>query len=360
MTAQAPGIGAGGVTRRSVIWRDPYAYASHPSIVDFGDGQWGIAFMETMRRSQVCHSPSDPRYYNVLTRTDDAGENWTPPTVAPGYDWYGVECPSLTPLRNGDLLLFQWRWRWQPWPVELGEHPPGRYERSGYPWVRGNDGAYVHRSLDGGLTWEIGKRINTQPFPGAYTMRAAVELADGTLILPVTDIPEWSRIYLLLSQDGGASWRVGATLADDFRRQFSEPCIAEIAGKLVVLIREERTGFIHQSDSVDGGETWSSPYPTTMWGCPPHVLTLTDGRLLCTYGHRREPFGIRACFSTDHGQSWDMAREIILCNDLPGPDLGYPSTLEASTGKFFTTFYAADDAGTSGIEGMFWAASVGK
>jgi sialidase-1 len=202
----------------------------------------------------------------------------------------------------------------------------------------------------------LGERIDTGPYPGAYTMRAAAELADGTLLLPVTDIPEWTRIYLLRSRDDGATWLVGPLLADDLDRQFSEPCIVEVAGTLVVLIREERTGFIHQCVSVDGGVTWSAPAATPMWGCPPHVLLLTDGRLLCTYGHRRPPFGIRACFSTDAGQTWDQAREVILRDDLPTADLGYPSTLEVSPGHFFTTCYAADAAEVSGIEGIFWNA----
>lgn len=360
MTAREPGMSVAQGTRQITVWRDPHAYASHPSVVDFGDGQWGIAFMESMRRGQVCHSPSDPRFYNVLTRTDDAGVRWTLPSVIPGYDWYGVECPSLTRLRNRDLLLFQWRWRWQPWPAELGARAPGRYERSGYPWARANDGAYVHRSRDNGVTWETGGRIETAPYPGAYTMRAAAELEDGTLLLPVTDIPEWSRIYLLCSHDGGATWQVGPLLADDSARQFSEPCIADVGGRLVVLIREERTGFLHQCVSQDDGATWSAPVATPMWGCPPHLLALDDGRLLCTYGYRRPPYGIRACFSADQGATWDVAREVVLRDDVPSADLGYPSTLAVSAGHFFTTYYAADDAGVSGIEGIFWNAPAGE
>ena len=47
------------------------------------------------------------------------------------------------------------------------------------------------------------------------------------------------------------------------------------------------------------------PRPTPMWGCPPHLLALGDGRLLCTYGYRRAPFGVRACLSHDGGETWE-------------------------------------------------------
>jgi hypothetical protein len=273
--------------------------------------------------------------------------------VIPGYDWYGVECPSLTQLVNGDLLLFQWKWRWMPWPEGAGTRAPGLYERASYPWARCNDGAYVHRSRDGGLTWVAGERIDTGPYPGAYTMRSAVELDDGTLLFAVTDIPEWRRIYLLHSIDGGHTWSVGPLVASAPDRQFSEPCILREGSRLIVLIREERTGFIHQSDSWDDGVTWTPPYATPMWGCPPHLLALGDGRVLCSYGHRRPPYGVRGCISEDGGETWNVSAEMVLRDDLPTVNVGYPSSILVRPGGVFTAYYAEDDSVT-GIYGTSW------
>ncbi|MGH2532996.1 MAG: sialidase family protein [Thermomicrobiales bacterium] len=305
-----------------------------------------------MRRREILHSPSDPRFYNVLTRSRDSGRSWSRPVVVPGYDWYGVECPSLTRLRNGDLLLLHWRWRWRPWPEEAGARTPLRYERPSNPWARDDDGTYIHRSRDGGLTWEIGTRLDTSPYPGAYTIGAAAELPDRTLIYAVTDIPSWHRIYLLRSIDGGMTWETGPLVASDPNRQFSEPCILCHGDRLLILIREERTGFIHQSESRDGGQTWTPPRPTPMWGCPPHPLDLEDGRLLCTYGHRRPPYGIRACLSEDGGNTWNIAHELVLQGDLPNANLGYPSSVLAEPGRVFTTYYGEDHAGVTCILGV--------
>lgn len=335
-----------------MIHHDPFAYCSHPSSLRLANGDWVIVFMETMRRRQILHSPSDPRFYNVLTRSTDQGATWTPPVVIPGYDWYGVECPSLTQLRNGDLLLLHWRWRWRPWPTETGPRTPRRYERPGNPWARADDGTYLHRSRDNGRIWEPGARIDTAPYTGAYTMRSAVELPDGTLLYAVTDIPAWRQIYLLRSVDGGVTWEPGTLIASAPDRQFSEPCLALHHERLIVLIREERTGFIHQSSSLDAGHTWTRPAPTPMWGCPPHLLDLEDGRLLCTYGYRRPPYGIRACLSEDGGQTWDIAAEQVLRDDLPNANLGYPSSILTGSGDVLTAYYGEDEAGVTCIQGV--------
>lgn len=319
-------------------------------------GEWLIAFMESMRRAEVLHSPADPRFYTVLTRSADRGRSWSVPAVTPGYDWYGVECPSLTQLTNGDILHFQWRWRWTPRSPGTGDRrTPGLYERAGYPWMRGNDGAYIHRSRDAGRTWELGRRLDTGPFEGAYTIRPAVELGERTLLFAVTDIPRWRQIYLLRSSDGGSNWSVGPCVASDQGHQYSEPCIVGLGDRLLVLIREVGTGFLFQSESTDGGETWTTPTATPMWGCPPHVLDLADGRLLCVYGYRRSPYGIRGCISLDRGRTWEISKELILREDLPNGDLGYPSSVLVSPGQVFTTYYGQDETGVTCIQGCYYS-----
>ena len=79
------------------------------------------------------------------------------------------------------------------------------------------------------------------------------------------------------------------------------------------------------------------------WGFPPHLLTLSDGRLLCTYGYRRAPFGERACISDD-GVTWDRRREIVLRDDADSGDLGYPATIEVDSGELITVYYQSPHA----------------
>jgi hypothetical protein len=76
-----------------------------------------------------------------------------------------------------------------------------------------------------------------------------------------------------------------------------------------------------------------------MWGFPAHLLELRDGRILCTYGYRRKPFGVRASISKDGGRTWDTQTEIILRDDGGTHDLGYPSSVELPDGRVLTTYW---------------------
>ena len=42
---------------------------------------------------------------------------------------------------------------------------------------------------------------------------------------------------------------------------------------------------------------------------------LSSDEVLCSYGHRRKPYGIRACFSRDGCETWDLSNEVILRSD---------------------------------------------
>lgn len=91
-----------------------------------------------------------------------------------------------------------------------------------------------------------------------------------------------------------------------------------------------------------------------IWGYPPHMLKLRDGRILCAYSHRRDPMGIRAVLSGDGGRSWDMDNEVILRDDAVAvrgnplganspSDLGYPLSVQLADETIFTTYYFVQD-----------------
>ena len=96
-------------------------------------------------------------------------------------------------------------------------------------------------------------------------------------------------------------------------------------------------GYILQSESTDGGLTFSTPQNTGLIGLPAHLLLLRDGRLLTTYGYRHEPFGNRAAISEDGGRTWS---EPVILDEKPlGRDIGYPSTVELSDGSLLSVWY---------------------
>ena len=102
-----------------------------------------------------------------------------------------------------------------------------------------------------------------------------------------------------------------------------------------------------------------------MWGYPADLRLLRNGNLLCTYGYRRKPYGIRACFSRDGGETWDTEHEVVLRDDAlsggtghgkgyPG-DLGYPRTVELDDGSFLTAYYITLDDGVTHLAATRWS-----
>lgn len=134
-------------------------------------------------------------------------------------------------------------------------------------------------------------------------------------------------------------------------------------GRLLTHIRlqtqeKDRMFTIYQSESSDGGKTWTKPYPIIgrADGAPPHLFRHSSGMLICTYAYREAPTAIRAMFSTDNGATWDTNYPIYVTpysqaftvpesghmsdSSTVAWDIGYPSTVETRDGSLITIFYA--------------------
>ena len=204
-------------------------------------------------------------------------------------------------------------------------------------------GQWLVRSTDGGATWSapVSSPVNAPHGP--------VALSDGSLLYAGKAIHarpqiEAGRNGVCRSGDDGQSWQWLAdipTRAGDEASHYHEFHAVEAAsGRLIVQIRNENKNNADetlQSESDDGGLSWSVPHPIDVWGLPSHLLRLDDGRLLMTYGYRRPPFGNQARISDDHGQSWSAP--LTISADGTCTDLGYPSTVQLSPNRFLTVWY---------------------
>jgi len=201
-------------------------------------------------------------------------------------------------------------------------------------------GEWVIRSTDGGKSWS--SRIPTL----VNSPHGPIQLKDGRLLYAGKQLwTQDNKIGVCESKDDGLTWQWLAEIptrqGDDATKSYHELHAVEAAdGTLIAQIRNHNTansGETLQSESTDGGKTWSEPHTIGVWGLPSHLLKLRDDRLLMTYGHRRPPFGNQARISTDNGKTWGEA--IILSGDGKGGDLGYPSTVELADGTLLTVWY---------------------
>lgn len=226
--------------------------------------------------------------------------------------------------------------------IAYDERFPAHTRRLGY-WTR--------RSHDGGQTWD---RPALAPVSAPHGPNV---LPDGRLIYIGEDIAWSGNLGVAVSPDKGLTWKIQAMLKghieqkDGTQARLCEPhVVAAPSGKLIGMARyqakmkgEDR--YLWQFDSEDGGVTWSEPRPTPINGYPPHLLRVSDGRLLASCGVRHEPQGIRYCFSRDEGRTWDVDDHLFEQSDVLNSDLGYPATAEVEPGRFVSVYYRKEDEG---------------
>ena len=187
-------------------------------------------------------------------------------------------------------------------------------------------------------------------------------LADDTLAHQVygsASAGDPFRAWVLRSEDAGETWDMVTMAYDGGEHPFNESYLLYLPnGRIVAMVRTssgskaipEEEKYLWQTHSDDGGKTWSEVKKTGMWGYPPHLLLLNNGDVLCSYGHRRAPYGVRACLSRDGCETWDIDNEIVLRDDGlttdgtvaqkgTADDLGYPRTVELADGSLFTVYY---------------------
>jgi Neuraminidase (sialidase) len=287
-------------------------------------------------------------------RSDDGGETWTWPQVVLDGPVDDRDAGVLE-TQKGTLLVttftsiaFEERMP-SDRAVSSGADPAWSRERL-RRWRAARDrlnaeerkrtlGSWVIRSTNGGQTWS--EPINTL----VNSPHGPTQLSDGRLLYVGRQL--WRSPELVgacESTDDGLTWdwigEIPTTVGDD-RDNYHELHAVEAAdGRVIAAIRNHNDatqGEVLQTESADGGKTWTEPHRTGVWGYPSHLLRLKDNRLLMTSGHRREPWGNQASVSEDNGRTW--SKPLVISADGVGRDLGYPSSVELDDGSIITVWY---------------------
>ncbi len=217
-------------------------------------------------------------------------------------------------------------------------------------------GSSFRISLDGGVTFcDIFKSPVTSP-------HGPVELSDGSLLWVGRMFSPYKngdgRIEAHKINLDGSTEFVGyiedIRQGDEVLLSCEPHTVALEDGTLLTHIRVQTTSgepmlTIYQSESYDGGKSWTQPHPLLdkLGGAPPHIFKHSSGMLICTYGCREKPYSIKAMFSRDSGRSWSVDHDI--CINGVSLDLGYPSTVELDDGSLITVFYAHAQKGTPAV-----------
>jgi len=338
------------------VYRDETLYLMTPWILKLRSGELVLTAREAHVRRKEHRGHTDPTARGILLRSRDGGRTWGEKTVVDDetYRFSQTEDVPVTQLSDGTLLLNMYSWSVSPLPVGFPSITQstmlGLYKAPPTA-IYTLEGLSLLRSTDEGRTWSPRQSLQIPGLPPLVARCPAIELPDGTLLLSVAAqksavVPERGRRtfpfsdWVIRSTDRGKTWGDPVLVAEDPEHDmwFVESGIVRLrSGKIIIMHRTEN--FLYQSESVDNGKSWSGPKKTPMWGWVAHLLELSDGRLLCTYGYRKSPFGVRACISRDGGKTWDIKNELVLRDDGGNWDLGYPSSVELPDGRVLTVYW---------------------
>ena len=205
----------------------------------------------------------------------------------------------------------------------------------------------VFRSADDAATWAragsfpkiVGGGLKPYPFG------SIVKAHDGSLHMVVYTADEKranvEAAWRMTSRDEGHSWREAGKIADGINESVLLPLAAAkhwlCVGRTSNRPAPEHGEELRQFRSTDDGKTWSDEGLVADYHKhPPHLLRLKDGRILLTFGNRRDG-GIETRLTADEGKTWAAPQRLFTTG--PG-DMGYPSTAQLPDGKLVTVFYA--------------------
>lgn len=304
----------------------------------------------------------------VLMRSNDGGISWRPDPPQIVLDWSDTtgnwDC-GICELQDGTLLVnftitgffkrgqkpSQPSWAARPWSEQWGN----------WTWAfktQGWLGTYVVKSKDGGETWSAPIPVNVRPLKHGGCRLGCWQLPSGAILMGLygrirgygeEGEGESTRSALMISEDGGDHWEYYSTLAYDPASivDYEEPALLRLEdGRLVCFMRTHVNPSGDAKNMVmvvsdDDGFSWTPPKWTNIWGYPPELIPLRDGRYLMVYGYRRPPYGVRGVVSED-GLMWDVRDEFVIREggvprfagaDRPGSSMMTPSSGLKSAGQ---------------------------
>jgi len=201
-------------------------------------------------------------------------------------------------------------------------------------WCNGGSRSFLRRSTDAGEAWSEPELI--PELDALLGKNKPVVLADGAIVLPVTDEIRKTSAAVIYRPDTGR-WTVSAPIAMADGGRCIQPTFTPVSdGRLLAMMRTG-CGRIWRAFSDDRGLTWSTPEPTGLRNNNSgiDVVRLLNGHLVLAFNDTekgRTPLNLAV--SPDDGQTWPHQ---ITLEDEPG-EYSYPAIIQASDGTIHMTY----------------------
>lgn len=280
------------------------------TIVELRDGRLLLAWMEHRGGDTIGHDHAPCNIASMISR--DGGCSWTDRRILvennPGD--INIHYPWFLRLQGGDILFFYQR---------LHQLAPGEPQQSS---------TFQCRSNDEGETFSEPVRIDLLHNGGMAAMWP-LQLTSGRIIYPIQDCRgDWcgdtdhQANGCCYSDDEGKTWELCGNWVDLPLRGAMEPRIVELKDGRLLMYMRTQLGAVFQSESADGGATWSKPQTTGLMApesMPCLVRIPSTGDLLLIWNHSRydpefdhcgKRTPLTSAVSRDEGRTWEHIKDI--------------------------------------------------
>ncbi|HWH68305.1 MAG TPA: sialidase family protein, partial [Candidatus Sulfotelmatobacter sp.] len=279
-TQAAPGAQ---VLETRVISQQPQFYHGWPTVTRRRNGQLLLVYSGG-REQHVC-----PFGRLELMVSSDDGANWSWPQVLLDSPLDDRDAGVLETARGSLLVTTFTSLAYEPvleraaklkpgapgaWPGERLAAWQAAQRRLDAAQRHAQLGQWMLRSTDGGLTWST-------PYPSILNSpHGPTQLADGRLLYAGKEL--WTaqkRVGVCDSSDDGQTWKwlaaIPARPGDDAAQYHELHAVETADGRILVHIRNHNPANNNetlQTESTDGGHTWSVPRAISVWGLPSFLL----------------------------------------------------------------------------------------
>jgi hypothetical protein len=340
-----------------IVYRNDDSYCGPISMLaKTAGGDILLAFREAKWRGKGTHA--DPTTRTSTLRSRDGGRSWFSLVTADPAGGNGV---AIMQLSDGTVFGNAYHWFFAPMTDQeiLASRGPNDPD-----WIKPQTiggGLFTFHSLTDGYTWSGFRQVAIpEGWDHIWAHGGVCELPDGELLLPITGRRHKSdtgRGMVIRSRDRGETWSDPICITDDGPEgmDFHETRLLLCPSGRILAMHRTPNGNYWRNVSTDSGRSWSPSEETEIWcggSSPPDMRLLTDGRVLLSRGYRRKPFGVRCYLSEDEGRTWP--REVVLRDDGPGTDVGYPSTAQLDDGQLLTVYYWTANDGIRHLQRTIW------
>lgn len=323
-------------------------YHQGPGFFQFPDGE--------VRMIWYAYDYDECSSNGILLYSDsrDRGITWSDPQVYMS-DFVGGVIMGAPMLRLHDSLTTLMIVCQTSHKIEVDEK--SRVATKGSDYFEARSRIFIRRSADGGRTFGYGQELPCRlitgdkelPGGGFYgSVDDVLQMRSGRIVAAVcfmdparSDIlgkVQHYTVACLLSADGGNTWRRSGEITVDTPRGVMEVQMVETEPDRLFCLFRTKGGYLYQTISEDGGETWSKSVPSPLPSpeSMARMIKLQSGNLLVVWNNissttQQPRHPLSAVISRDGGHTWGKPK--VIADEIGSNQLSNHGIIQLGDGR---------------------------